>query len=29
MGRDFALLTKLGEVHSQIFKAIAQPEGKK
>jgi len=29
MGRDFALLTKLGEVHSQIFKTIAQPEGKK
>jgi predicted nucleic acid-binding Zn-ribbon protein len=29
MGRDFDLLTKLGEVHSQIFKAIAQPEGKK
>ena len=29
MGRDFDLLTKLGEVHSQIFKTIAQPEGKK
>ena len=29
MGRDFALLTKLGEVHSQILKTIAQPEGKK
>jgi hypothetical protein len=29
MGRDFALLTKLGGVHSHIFKTIAQPEGKK
>ena len=29
MGRDFALLTKVGEVHSQILKTIAQPEGKK